>query len=170
MKIERYKLKGTIEDNLPLIQGVMRKHLHEGVTDIGVRRVAEAVVRKRGIKGRDYLGEIKALTSWVRSKTRFTRDPYGAELIRHPRRQIYEFSKSGQIQTDCDESSTLLASLLGSIGHNVRVALVDAGMGREITHAIAQVEYPPGRWIFLETTKEKPIGWSPKFSRMIIIE
>jgi len=170
LKVKRYKLKGTIEDSLPLIQGIMTRHLHEGTTDIGVRRVAEAVVRKRGIKGRDYLGEIKALTAWVRSKTRYTRDPYGAELIRHPRRQIYEFSKSGQILSDCEESSVLLASLLGSLGHDVRVVLIDSSpYSRDINHAIAQVKIE-GRWLFLETTKQKEIGWSPQHSREIYIE
>ena len=148
----------------------MTRHLHEGTTDIGVRRVAEAVVRKQRIEGRDYLGEIKALTAWVRSKTRYTRDPFGAELIRHPKRMVGDYFETGQIAVDCDESATLLASLLGSIGHNTRVLLVDASpYSRDISHAIAQVEYN-GKWVFIETTKDLPIGRSPSHSREIIIE
>jgi len=42
----------------------------------------------------------------------------------------------------------------------------------EISHAIAQVEYPKwsSQWIFLETTKDKELGWSPSHTRAICVE
>ena len=170
MKVKQYKLQGSIEDNLGVVQGILAKQLHEGVTDVGVRRVAEAIVRKYKVAERDYLGEIKAITAWVRSKTRYTRDPYRAELIRHPKRQIAEYFETGQIVADCEDSATLLASLLGSLGHNSRVLLIDASpYSKNISHAIAQVEYN-GKWMFVETTKDKPLGWSPNHSREVVVE
>lgn len=173
MKVKLYRLKGRVEDNLPIIKGILGEQLHAGVTDVGVREVAESVIRKAGIAQRDYLGEIKALTLWVRKKTRYTRDPYGAELFRHPRRLIATYLKKGTIMVDCDESAGLLASLLGSIGHNTRIVLIDSHpYTKDISHAIAQVEYLPGsgNWLFLETTMDKPIGWSPEHTREVYIE
>lgn len=168
MKVKRFVLKGSIEDNLGIVQDILGKQLHEGVTDVGIRRIAEAIVK--GVPARDYLGEIKAVTAWVRAKTRYTRDPYGAELIRHPKRMIADYFQTGQMALDCEESATLLASLLGSLGHNTRVLLIDSSpYTKDITHAIPQVEYN-GKWIFLETTKNVPLGWHPEFSRMIEIE
>lgn len=168
MKVKVYKLQGTVEDNLGVVQDILGKQLHEGVTDVGIRKVAEAIVK--GVPARDYLGEIKAITAWVRSKTRYTRDPYGAELIRHPKRMVAEYFQTGQMALDCEESATLLASLLGSIGHNTRIALIDSSpYSRDISHAIAQIERD-GKWLFVETTQARPIGWAPEHSREVIVE
>ena len=176
MLIKKYGLAGTVEQNLPFVIAVLRKNLDEGIGDIVVRKVAENIIRK--VKARDRLGEIKAIHDWVKNHVRYTADPYGIELIKSPRRLLMDYAEARKLRPtepatvlcDCDESSLLAASLLGSVGHDVRIVLMDANpLSREISHAIAQVYASPRGWLFLETTKQRELGWSPSHTREVQI-
>jgi len=174
MRVRKYGLQGGIEDNLPFIKEVLKRNLENGSEDIVVRKVAESIVRR--VPARDKLGEITAIHNWVKNHIRYTGDPYGAELIKSPRRLLMDYAEARQlgqlpvILADCDESSLLAASLLRSIGHAARVVLVDTNpFSHEISHAIAQVNHL-GKWIWLETTKDKALNWVPNHTREVIVQ
>lgn len=173
MRVRRYRLTGSVEDNLPLVVGVLVRQLHGTTYDPRVRSLAERIVHVAKVPERHHIGEIAALTTWVRARTRYTKDPYGAELIRHPIRMLEGLARDGYMMMDCEESATMLAGLIGSLGHNARVVLIDANpASRNISHALAQVDHPSesGRWIFLETTRRVPLGWAPPHTREVIVE
>jgi predicted helicase len=133
-----------------------------------VRELAKDIVKS--VPERNYAMEIKAVHEWVSKHKRFTRDPYGIELIASPRRLAYEYHKRGKILADCEELSPLEASLLGALGHKTRVILIDANpWSREFSHAVAQVRYG-GNWIWLDPTRDGKVGAIAAHTRELVIE
>ena len=177
MRVTKYNRVGSTEENLPFIAEVLRRNLRSGTDDTAVRAVAEQIIK--GVGARNYLGEIRAIHDWVKGHIRYTGDPYGAELIRSPRRMLIEYAtrrvkgEEPVVLADCDESSLLAASLLRSVGHRARIALMDTmPFSTDISHAIAQIEYPrwSDNWVFLETTQDRELGWTPNHTRVMCVE
>src|SRR5262245_53696500 len=59
-----------------------------GAKDFYVRQTAIAILRRRDVRPKDYLGEIKALFEWVQRNVRYTRDPFRVEVLHSPRRML----------------------------------------------------------------------------------
>ena len=134
----------------------IRSFILQGTKDFAVRRRAIDILMARGVRPKDYLGEIKALFEWVQRNIRYTRDPYRVELL-HSARRLLEL-RAG----DCDDMTILLGSMLQSIGHPVRIVVVgpDPLRPRLFTHVYPEVRYR-GRWIALDATMPHPMGWAP---------
>lgn len=133
------------------------KLVKQGATDFCVRQKAIQIFRAYRIAPKDFLGEIAALFDWVRKNVRYTRDVFKVELL-HSARRMLEL-KAG----DCDDMVILLASMLEATGHPVRLVLVGTNPRRKdlFTHIYLETSYK-GRWIALDPTMEKPMGWSPR--------
>lgn len=118
---------------------------------IPIRTLALSLVR--GNAQKDYRGEIQSLHKYVRDSIRYVRDVRGIETLQTPEKTV-EFE-----QGDCDDKSTLLASLLESIGHPTRFVAV--GFTPD-NYAHVYVETRLGdRWIPLETTEPWRMGRGP---------
>ena len=139
----------TVEHVIGLIKG--------GAKDFFVRQTAIAIVRRRGVRPKDYLGEIKALFEWVQQHVRYTRDPVRVEVLHSARRMLQ--LRAG----DCDDMSIVLGSMLEAIGHSVRLVLTGSNPLRrdKFTHIYIEVFYR-GRWLPLDATMPYPMGWSPR--------
>lgn len=135
-----------------LIAGLVR----EGAKDFYVRQTAIAILRRHGVRPKDYLGEINALFEWVKRNVRYTRDIHRVELL-HTARRMIEL-RAG----DCDDMTILLCAMLKSIGHPVRLALVGFNPRKKslFTHIYLEVYYK-GSWIPLDPTVNRPMGWAP---------
>jgi len=116
----------------------------------------------RMLKQKDWMGEIRALTHFVRDRIRYVRDINGVETV-HTAEKILE-----QGQGDCDDKSILLASLLEAIGHPTRFVAVGLKPHR-FSHVYVETKVG-NKWLPLETTENVAIGWSPPNvkSKMII--
>ncbi|WP_409234307.1 transglutaminase-like domain-containing protein [Streptomyces sp. PA5.6] len=136
--------------------GHIRSLILRGAKDMTVRRQAVRLLKARGVRPKDYLGEIAALFTWVRRTVRYTRDPYRVELLHSARRMLQ--LRAG----DCDDMTILLGALLQSVGHQVRIVLVGPDPARPglFTHVYPEAEYR-GRWIALDATMPHPMGWAP---------
>lgn len=71
-----------------------------------VRQAAEAICQ--GIRSKDYLSEIAALTNAVQCRTRYMRDPRTVELVRAPYLAAGLMLRGGVPQLDCLPVGTLL--------------------------------------------------------------
>lgn len=113
-----------------------------GSKDMRVRRAAEQIVW--GIPGKDYLSEMLAITRWVEHNVAYRKDVQDIETVQHP--AVVLESRAG----DCDDMSSLIASLLLSIGH--RVAFVTVGFGKgDYSHVFCQaLDQRSGTWIVLD--------------------
>jgi hypothetical protein len=135
----------------------MQNLIRAGAKDFHVRQKAIDILVRRGVKAKDYLGEIKALFEWVQSNIRYTKDPFRVEVLHSPRRMLE--LRAG----DCDDMSILLGAMLESIGHPVRLILVgpDPLQPRLFTHVYLEV-FHRGRWIPLDATMPYAPGWAPR--------
>jgi hypothetical protein len=129
----------------------------EGSKDFSVRQTAISILRRRAVRPKDYLGEIKALFEWVQRNIRYTRDPFRVEVLHSPRRMLAV--RAG----DCDDMSILLGAMLEAIGHCVRLVLTgsDPRAPDVFTHIYIEVRYR-NRWVPLDATMPYPMGWAPR--------
>src|SRR5574341_50281 len=130
--------------------------IKQGAKDFFVRQTAIDILFKNGVPPKDYLREIQTLFEWVKNNIRYTRDIHRVELLHTPRRMLQ--LRAG----DCDDMTVLLAAMLKSIGHPVRLALVGFNPRKQklLTHIYLEVYYK-GRWISLDATVNRPMGWAP---------
>lgn len=108
----------------------------------------------RGLPSYDQAGEIRRLQNWVRDKIRYVADIDGYETIRTPLVTLeYEAG-------DCDDKSTLLATLLATVGYSVQFIAVGFD-GGDFSHVLCAVKMGT-RVIACETIQPgvEP-GWFP---------
>ena len=118
---------------------------------LAIRTLSVQIVS--GFAQKDYKGEVQALQQWVRDRIRYVKDVRDVETLQTP--EVTLRVRSG----DCDDKSTLLASLLESIGHETRFIAIGFQPG-EFDHVY--VESRIGAiWVPLETTEPVNMGWQP---------
>ena len=130
--------------------------IRSGAKDFVVRQTAIRIFRGGGVRPKDRLGEVRALFEWVKRNIRYTRDIFRVELL-HTARRMLEL-RAG----DCDDMTILLGSMLVSTGHPVRLVLV--GFRPNRPHAYSHIYLEAnvgGRWIPLDATVHRPLGWAP---------
>lgn len=130
---------------------LMRRLVREGKKNPLVRQTA--VELTRGMRQKDWRGEIKTLHAFVRDKIRYIRDIKGVETLHTPERVLENE------QGDCDDKSLLLAALLESIGHPTRFIAVGFQPGK-FSHVLVESKIGD-KWISLETTEPVEMGWKP---------
>ena len=130
--------------------------IREGARDFYVRQKAIEIFREAGAQPKDRFGEVLSLFHWVRRNIRYTRHIFRVELL-HTARRMLEL-RAG----DCDDMTILLGAMLVATGHPVRIALT--GFRPNKPHVYSHI-YPEvnvkGKWIALDTTMDRPIGWAP---------
>jgi len=130
--------------------------IQSGAKDFYVRQKAIEIFRNAGVRPKDRFGEICALYNWVKQNIRYTRDIFRVELL-HSARRMLEL-RAG----DCDDMAILLGAMLVSTGHPVRLILAGFRPHKphSYSHIYPEVRVGPG-WIAIDTTVDKPMGWSP---------
>src|SRR5262245_35997298 len=129
----------------------------DGAKDFYVRQKAIQIFRECGARPKDRWAEVCALFHWVRNNIRYTRDIFRVELLHTPRRMLE--LRAG----DCDDMTILLGAMLMSTGHPIRLVL--AGFRPDKPHMYSHI-YPEvnlcGRWIPIDATVSRPMGWAPR--------
>ena len=135
---------------------IIARLIQEGAKDFYVRQKAIEIFRAYDVKGKNRMGEVCALFDFVKRNIRYTRDIFRVELL-HSARRMLELQAG-----DCDDMTILLGAMLLSTGHPVRLVL--AGFRPNRPHAYSHI-YPEvnvkGRWLAIDATVDKPIGWEP---------
>src|SRR5215510_5811837 len=135
---------------------IIGRLVRDGAKDFYVRQKAIEVFRAYRIKPKNRMGEVCALFDFVKRNIRYTRDIFRVELL-HSARRMLELQAG-----DCDDMTILLGAMLLSTGHPVRLVL--AGFRPNRPHAYSHI-YPEvnvgGRWLTVDATVDKPIGWEP---------
>lgn len=135
---------------------IIARLIQDGAKDFYVRQKAIEVFRAGGVQPKNRMGEVCALFDFVKRNVRYTRDIFRVELL-HSARRMLEL-RAG----DCDDMTILLGAMLVSTGHPVRLIL--AGFKPDRPHSYSHI-YPEvnvrGRWMAVDATMDKPIGWAP---------
>ncbi len=130
--------------------------IREGSRDFYVRQRAIQIFREAGAPPKDRWAEVCALFHWVRNNVRYTRDIFRVELL-HTARRMLEL-RAG----DCDDMTILLGAMLLSTGHPVRLVLTGFQSKRPHSYSHIYLEVNVrGKWIALDATMNRPIGWAP---------
>jgi len=138
--------------------------IRAGAKDFHVRQEAIGILVQRGVRPKDYLGEIKALFEWVQREVRYTKDPFRVEVLHSPRRMLE--LRAG----DCDDMAILLGAMLEAVGHPVRLVLTGPDPLRPLlfSHVYLEANHR-GSWIPLDATMPHPMGWAPRaLVRMVV--
>lgn len=133
----------------------MRDMAFKGSVHPDVIDAARIVIRDVGHK--DYYGEAEAIFNWVKSNIRYVRDPNGVEMIQAP----WVTLKKGA--GDCDDLSTLINSLLASIGMQTGYETIrsDPANPDEFSHVYSIVKTPVGWRAADPTVAISTFGWRP---------
>jgi transglutaminase-like putative cysteine protease len=108
-----------------------------------------------GLPPKDWAGEVNAVFSFVRDHIRYVRDIHGVETLQTPLVTL-------DVQAgDCDDKSTLLATMLASIGHPTRFVAVGYEKPGSYSHVYVETRIGT-RWIPLDATVLQPMGWTPR--------
>jgi hypothetical protein len=131
--------------------------IRDGAKDFYVRQKAIDILLSRGVRPKNYLGELEALFEWVQRHVRYTKDPHRVEVLHSPRRMLE--LRAG----DCDDMTILLGAMLEAIGHPVRLVLTGPDPARPLLFSHIYLEaLCQGRWIPLDSTMQYPMGWAPR--------
>jgi len=112
---------------------------------------------------RDELSEVRALFLYVRDGIRYVRDVHEVETLSSPDKTL-----AGMVG-DCDDQSTLLASLLEAIGYPTRFVVAGYSAPGELEHVYLQA-FAQGEWIDMDPTESWPMGYAPPDPVTVMIE
>lgn len=130
---------------------IMKRWRDQYKTNPTIRNLALQLTT--GLPQKDHRGEIERVHAFVRDSIRYVRDVAGVETLQTPLKTLE--LRAG----DCDDKSTLIATLLASIGYPTRFVAVGFAPGR-FSHVFAEVRRGTA-WIALETTEYWPVGKKP---------
>lgn len=139
----------------------IRERVARGMVDPKVYGFARKVVNQKCgdnwcIPEKDNLKEMEAIFKAVRQNVRYTSDILGVDTYQHPKHTL------GLNGGDCDDYSSLLCSLLLSLGIPCRLKVIRTKDAKEWNHIYAQGGLPranPTRWYSLDASVPKPFGW-----------
>jgi len=120
-----------------------------------IRELALSIVRD--VPGhKNFKGQIKAIRNWVADNIQYVRDIRGVETLQTPAKTL-EY-RAG----DCDDQSTLVATLLETVGFRARLRAIKIDKTGPFCHVFTEVNLgPPGRWLPMETTEPWAVGQQP---------
>lgn len=131
---------------------IMSRLVKQYKKDKAIRELALSLTSK--LPQKSWLREVQAIHYFVKTHIRYTKDIRGVETIQTP------------VQTlrigagDCDDKSTLVASLLEAIGHPTRFAAIGF-MPNTFCHVLPETKIG-GQWVTVECTEPVKVGWKPK--------
>lgn len=128
----------------------MAQLVNQAVAAQWVRVLALQILGNAQFSPGEQLPLARALFEWVRSTVRYVRDPVGLETVQAP--EVTLKLRAG----DCDDSSTLLAALLTSVGLKSRWVTVGPD-AHHAQHIYTQV-FINGDWLNADTTTPGPLG------------
>lgn len=133
----------------------MVRLIRQGAVTPIVRRVALQIVAS---DPRDQRIQAGTLKTWLHSRFRFVRDPFGAELLHTPEYLLRGVEAEGYVQGDCDDAAILGASLARSIGFRTRLIIVAFHDPRApYSHVWAEIGDLAGKWWYeLDVTRSRP--------------
>lgn len=140
---------------------IMRSLVLRYKTDPMIRDTALSLTAD--VRQRDWRNEIRAIFEYVRDRIRYVRDVSRVETLQIP--TVTMELEAG----DCDDQSTLLATLLESVNHPSRFVAVGYDEPGRYSHVYVESKVGEA-WIPLDPTAPKPFGWAPRPSvaRMVV--
>lgn len=146
------RLMGISDGPAGAIQTIaqMRTFVMDAVRDPSqnVRELALQIIGNSG-----FVGQVRAIQTWVQENIRYVRDPTDVELVQTPQKTL-QWSAG-----DCDDQAVLVASLLSSIGHPAQFYAMGF-RGGPLEHILTRTKIGT-QWVAVETIKPVALGFLP---------
>jgi len=116
---------------------------------------------------RDWIGEVCAITNFIRDNVRYTLDPYEVDTYRTPDRTI-ELAMG-----DCDDITALAGAVLHAVGYPVWIKVIQMTGQSDFHHIYIMVGLPPQspeRVMAVDPSQPFPCGWEPEVQRAKVYE
>lgn len=137
-----------VRDTLKLMSQIVKTYKRAPA----IRALALDIVKD--VPQKSWKKEARAILSWVQQNVRYVKDVRGVETLQSPIQTL----KLGQ--GDCDDFSTLIASLMEAIGHPTRFMAVGKVEGH-FCHVYAETKVGT-KWLAMDGTESGGLGWAPK--------
>jgi antitoxin (DNA-binding transcriptional repressor) of toxin-antitoxin stability system len=125
----------------------------QAVTDPKFQELVYQITQ--AVPGKDYSGEVRSIFNWVKANIKYTRDPYGVELVQ----DVWSTINRGR--ADCDDFSILIAAMGEVMGNPSRFVTVSTRPDKEPCHVYPELN-TRGRWTALDVTVAgSSPGWRP---------
>ncbi len=167
-----------VDTGLWVADQIKKGMLNVQVHDLA-RRITAGLVEEHINPQISAISEMKAIANFVKKHVRYTRDPWGVELVYGPMAALERVAHPGQavLRTkrtwgeDCDGFAVFTGALLASIGLQVRVALVGYRHMVGWNHIFVLAKLPGSQeWVTLDTSMKHKARYYLKFaSRSYII-
>ena len=144
-----------IKQTLKIMSKIVKKYK----ASPDVRELALSLVRNTPEK--NWRMEAENILRFCQSNIRYVKDVQGVETLQTPTQTL----RIGQ--GDCDDKSTLCASLLAAIGHPTRFCAV-GNMRDRYSHVFVQTRIG-GAWVNCETIEQWPLGRAPKYKSIMVV-
>lgn len=137
----------------------MERMAAAGTRDPVVVLFAQELVRNGPEYGK--MAEVDSILAGVRRSMRYTPDPLNVETVKAPSFSVREIKAHGRAVMDCDDASTLAASLIRSVGIPTRFKVIKDSP-TEFTHVYLEALID-GRWTMVDPiAREMPLGRGPE--------
>lgn len=152
LKFKAYRV-ATIQDRVAKVH----EQMIAGTKDPKIYALARQVVTARAgddwaVGEKDHRGEAKAIFDEVRKRVRYTWDPTDYDAFQTAVRTLELHAG------DCDDLTSLLGSLLRSIGHECRSRIVQTKGASTWNHIYLTVKVG-AEWLPLDASVAKPAFW-----------
>lgn len=142
------------ETGVKFTVGKMREFTREGKKQPRIICWARSIVLP--IEEKNWTAEVAAIFEFVQREIRYVRDVTDTETLQTPEQTLIQGCG------DCDDQSTLLATLLEAIGHRTAFEAVAFKPGYPKIYSHVFVRTKLGRcWVALDATEQRPMGWEP---------
>lgn len=132
---------------------IMSDQVKQYKSDTNIRRLAVALCGPVNGNQKNYKKQVFQIFQFVQHRIGYIRDIHGVETIQTP---VYTLNSG---TGDCDDKSTLLATLLACVGFPTRFFAMGFAPN-SYSHVICEV-YLNNQWVSLDATENKPMGWRP---------
>lgn len=144
---------------------LMAKIIRSSSFNWQIRKVVESIISN--LPWKDERAELTAIYNWVQKHTRYVKDPHTLETLITPPTVLAEIAKGGKPQLDCDDYSTLLASMYRSIGFPVSLRVSSYHQSKQFGHVYILVKIY-GEWVPVDgIAYGKEPGWeAPNYTNL----
>lgn len=154
---------------LRITREVMAKKIREGMHTPSVRALAGQILRDAGFP-KTIQAKAEAIRSYVKSHVDYAPDPMFSEMVvAAPVTLCLPDGIMCMPVADCDDATVACQSLIGAAGMDARFFHIEYG-GNVQTHMMGAVKDEANRWLEVDATTDRRVGYETKCSRKALVD
>ncbi len=167
VKIDHRPWPGT-KPGLRITREQMAKKIREGMHTPSVRALAGQILRDAGFPT-TIRAKAEALRSYVKKHVAYAPDPMFSEMVVAAPITLCLDGVFCMPIADCDDATVACQSLIGAAGMDARFFHIDYGAGVQ-THMMGAVRDEPGKWLEVDATTDRPVGYETSCTRKVLVD